>query len=135
VVNSRSLLVLLLLLALSGVVIHYRLHNFMVYDRTAPGGTRFDATRFIPFLFGLLDSVGVTLLFMSKRTALYGYLLNGFLVIYGTVMMVHFSFAQMADTTLSPGDWLIKSNLPYIGINWADFLAGKALYELYMRGG
>ena len=28
----------------------------------------------------------------------------------------------------------LKSTLPDIGIAWADFFVGKALYDLYMKG-
>jgi len=31
--------------------------------------------------------------------------------------------------------WLLKSTLPDIGIAWADFFAGKALYDLTVEGG
>lgn len=132
--NNKFLLVVLFLLALSGMMIHYRLHNFMVYDNTAPGGVRFDATRFLPILFGFIDTIGVTLLFLSRKTVVYGYLLNGFLVIYGTVLMVHFSIVQVAGTALPPSDWFVKSTLPYIGITWADFFVGKTLYDLSLKG-
>jgi hypothetical protein len=78
-----------------------------------------------------MDMVVVTLLFMSRKTALYGYLLNGLIVIYGTIFMAHFSIANIAAQSIPPAQWLIKSTLPDIAIAWADFFAGAALFNLY----
>lgn len=103
----------------------------MVEDKT--GRVYFDITRFMSFIFPLVDVVVVTLLFSSRRTALYGYLLNGIIVIYGTVLMSHFSIAQFIAQSVPPKDWLLRSTLPDIGIAWGDFFIGKALYELHMK--
>jgi len=124
----------LFLLALSGLALHYRIHSFMVADKLDPGVAHFDGTRFLAFVFPLIDVVVVTLLFTSRKTALYAYLFNGLIVIYGTVFMAHFSIAEIAAKSLPPGSWLLKSTLPDIGIAWADFFAGKALYDHYLKG-
>ncbi len=71
---------------------------------------------------------------MSRKTAVYGYLLNGIIVIYGTVFMAHFSFAEMAAKSIPLQAMFLKSTLPDIMVAWADFFAGKALYDLYMKG-
>jgi len=131
--NKKILLTALFLLAASGLMLHYRVHNFMVHDRITPEIVRFDATRFLSFLFPLLDVVLVTALFTSKKTCIYGYLFNGIIVIYGTVFMAHYSIAEIAARSVPPGDWFLKSTLPDIGIAWADFFTGKALYDLYLR--
>jgi hypothetical protein len=86
----------------------------------------------LAFVFPLLDVVLVTILFMSKQTAVYGYLLNGLIVIYGTVFMAHFSITDLIVHAVPPDQWVLKSTLPDIGIAWADFFAGKALFNLYM---
>jgi hypothetical protein len=130
--TRRNLLLILVLLALSGFMLHYRIHYFMVPDKLHPGTFIFDGTRFLAFIFPLVDVVFVTALFMSKRTAVYGYLLNGIIVIYGTIFMVHFSLAYFSAQHIPLSDWIMKSTLPDIGIAWADFFTGKALYELYM---
>jgi len=132
--KKNSLLAALFILALSGLLLHLRIHNFMVTDRLHPWIVTFDRTRFLAALFPFIDVVVVTALFMSRKTAVYGYLLNGLIVIYGTIFMAHFSLAETAAKSLPLQALLIKSTLPDIGIAWADFFVGKALYDLYMKG-
>ena len=132
--NSRRILfAALILLAFAGLALHYRVHNFMVPDKLNPGEFIFDGTRFLSFIFPMIDVVVVTLLFTSRKTAVYGYLLNGLLVIYGTVFMAHFSIAEIFAKSLPPAEWFYKSTLPDICIAWADFFVGKALYDITMR--
>ena len=133
--KKNALLSALFLLAVSGLLLHLRIHFFMVPDKMNPGSTIFDGTRFLSFLFPLVDVIVVTLLFLSRKTAIYGYLLNGLIVIYGTVFMAHFSLAEMAAKSIPLSQMLMKSTLPDIGIAWADFFVGKALYDYYIKGG
>jgi hypothetical protein len=106
----------------------------MVADKLHPGSFVFDGTKFLATLFPLIDVMLVTALFMSRKTAVYGYLLNGLIVIYGTIFMAHFSLTEMAAKSIPLQAMFLKSTLPDIGIAWADFLVGKALYDLYMKG-
>jgi hypothetical protein len=131
--NKKILLSALFILAVSGLLLHYRIHSFMVQDRLHPGNVVFDGTRFLSFMFPAVDVLIVTLLFTSRRTAVYGYLLNGLLVIYGTVFMAHFSIAEIYAKSIPPDAWLLKSTLPDIGVAWADFFVGKALYDIIIR--
>jgi hypothetical protein len=131
--KRNTLLIALFLLALSGLMLHYRVHNFLIADTLHPGGFRFDKTRFLASLFPLTDVLLVTAFFMSRKTAVYGYLLNGLIVIYGTILMAHFSIAEMTAKSLPLQAMLIKSTFPDIEIAWADFFVGKALYDLYMK--
>jgi hypothetical protein len=133
--KKYSLLSALFLLALAGLMLHLRIHFFMVPDKMNPGSTIFDSTLFLSFIFPLVDVVVVTLLFFSRKTAAYGYLLNGLIVIYGTIFMAHFSLAEMAAKSIPLSQMLLKSTLPDIGISWADFFVGKALYDYYLKGG
>jgi len=133
--KKTSLLSALFLLALAGLLLHARIHFFMVPDKMNPGSLIFDPTRFLSFIFPLIDAVIVTLLFFSRKTAAYGYLLNGLIVIYGTVFMAHYSLAEMAAKSIPLGQMILKSTLPDIGIAWADFFVGKALYDYYLKGG
>lgn len=128
--TRRVLLLSLFLLAVSGLLLHYRIHNFMAHDTSEPG---FNSTYFLAFLFPLINVVVVTALFTSKKTAVYGYLLNGILVIYGTVFMTHFSIAELTAKSAPLRDWVISSTLPDIAIAWVDFFIGKALYDLYLK--
>jgi hypothetical protein len=131
--NKKILLSALFILAVSGLLLHYRIHSFMVQDRLHPGNVVFDGTRFLSFIFPAVDVLIVTFLFTSRRTAVYGYLLNGLLVIYGTVFMAHFSIAEIYAKSIPPDAWLLKSTLPDIGVAWADFFVGKALYDIIIR--
>lgn len=127
--TRRVLFVALFLLAISGLLLHYRIHNFMVMAHN-PSQPVFDSTHFLAFLFPLIDAVVVTALFASRKTAVFGYVLNGIIVIYGTVFMAHFSIAELTAKSAPIQEWLIKSTLPDIGISWADFFIGKALYDV-----
>jgi hypothetical protein len=132
--KKNTLLIALFLLALSGLMLHYRIHNFMVADPLHPDYSRFDRTLFLASLFSLTNVILVPALFMSRKTAAYGYLFNGLMIIYGTIFMAHFSIAEMIAKSIPLQAMLIKSTLPDIGIAWANFFTGKALYDLYMKG-
>ena len=132
--KKSTLLAALFLLSVSGLMLHYRVHNFMVPDTMNPGSFLFNGSKFMATLFPLIDVVVVTVLFTSKRTAVYGYLLNGIIVIYGTIFMAHFSIAEITAKSIPFPALLLKSTLPDIGIAWGDFLVGKTLYDLYMKG-
>jgi hypothetical protein len=133
-VKKNTLLTVLFLLAVSGLMLHYRVHNFVVPDKINPGGLIFNKTRFMASLFPLVDVIAVTALFLSRKTVVYGYLLNGIIVIYGTIFMAHYSIAEMAAKNIPLQAMFLKSTLPDIGIAWGDFLVGKALYDLHMKG-
>jgi hypothetical protein len=104
----------------------------MVADRLNPGSSVFNGTNFLASLFPMIDVVLVTVLFLSKSTAVYGYLLNGLIVIFGTIFMTHFSIAVLMTNPALPSQWLMNSLWPDIGTAWADFFVGKALYDFYM---
>jgi hypothetical protein len=125
----RNLLFALFLLALGGFMLHYKIHPFMVADK---GVAHFNGTFFLANIFPLLDVVLVTILFLSRKTAIYGYLLNGLIVIYGTIFMTHFSIIGLMADPMPPSQWVMNSLLPDIGIAWADFFVGKALYDYYL---
>lgn len=105
----------------------------MVPDPMDPAIRTFNSTFFLSFLFPLIDVVMVTALFSSKKTFVYGFLLNGIIVIYGTVFMAHYSIAELTAKSAPVSDWFIRSTLPDIGITWGDFFIGRALYDLYIK--
>ena len=105
----------------------------MVSDPLNPGITTFNSSYFLSFLFPMIDVIVVTALFSSRKTFVYGFLLNGIIVIYGTVLMAHYSIAELTAKSAPLGDWFLKSTLPDIGIAWGDFFIGKALYNLYIK--
>jgi len=127
-------LIALFLLALSGLLLHLRIHPFMITIPNMPNEKVFNFTRFLATLLPIIDVVFITVLFSSKKTAVYGYLLNGLIVIYGTVLMAHFSINEMIVKNLPLQAMVLRSTLPDIGIAWGDFFVGKALYDLYMKG-
>jgi hypothetical protein len=132
--KKSTLLTALVLLAVGGLLLHYRIHYFMVADKLHTGNTVFSGSLFLATLIPLIDVVLVTGLFCSRKTAVYGYLLNGMLVIYGTVFMSHFSIAQMIAKSIPVQSMFLNSTLPDIAVLWADFFVGKALYDLYLKG-
>ncbi len=119
-------------MAVAGFLLHFRVHPFVVPDKLHPDLTVFDGTKFLASLFSIIDIFVVTALFMSKRTSLYGYLLNGLIVIYGTIFMAHFSISGFIAHPVPPSQWIVKSTLPDIGFAWADFLVGKSLFDFYL---
>lgn len=129
--TRRTLLFALFLLALGGFMLHYRIHPFMVADKLHPGTFHFSATFFLANIFPIVDVVLVTILFLFRKTAIFGYLLNGLIVIFGTVLMTHFNIAGFMAKPIPPSQWIMNSMLPDIGIAWADFFVGKALYDFY----
>lgn len=133
--KKGTLITALFLLAASGLMLHLRIHYFMVPDKLHPGEFILDGTKLLASLLPLIDVIVVTALFMSRKTAVYGHLLNGLIVIFGTILMAHYSIADIMAKSIPFPAMLLKSTLPDIGIAWADFLTGKALYDLYMKGG
>ncbi|MDX9715012.1 MAG: hypothetical protein RBT37_06265 [Dissulfurispiraceae bacterium] len=128
---KRSLLAALFLIALGGFLLHYRIHHFMIPDPLNPENLIFSKTLFLASLLPLIDMFVVTSLFIWRRTAAYGYLLNGLIVIYGSILMTHYSIAQFSIKAIPLSDWWLKSTLPDIAILCADFLIGKTLYDIH----
>lgn len=131
--DRRPLLWALALLALGGLMLHYRVHPFLAPDPSAAGRTIFRGSFLAATLLPAFDLAVVTALFSFRRTAPLAHLLNGVLVVYGTVLMGHYSIAMLADKGLAPVDWLLRSTAPDIALAWADFLVGKTLYDSWMR--
>jgi hypothetical protein len=113
--TRRTLLFALFLLALGGLMLHYRIHPFMVADKLNPGTVHFNGTFFLANIFPFVDVVLITILFL-----------------FGTIFMAHFSIAGFMASQTPPSQWIINSTLPDIGIAWADFFVGKALYDFYL---
>ncbi len=130
--NRKLLILTLFLLAISGFLLHYRIHPFMIADKINPSIKHFSSTYFLASFLPVVDVILVTLFFMSRSTAVYAYLLNGLIVIYGSVLMIHFSINYFMVASVPASDWIIKSTLPDVGIAWADFFIGKLLYDDYM---
>ena len=119
----RSILLgALVSLALAGFMIHARVHLIAQNLSFA-----------LPFIAGIVSVAIVPTLFWFKKTLAYGYVLNGFLCITGTVTMGHYAIARWSAPT-SPPDILLKSMVIDILIVWGKFFVGKALFELETFG-
>ena len=131
--NRRTLLAALVLLALVALVMHYLAHPVFAPDKEHPGQTIFRGSFLAASLLPLLDLVVVTALFLSRRTAPLAFLINGVLVIYGTVLMGHFGLVKLAAIPPATSPWIFRSMLHDIALAWVDFLVGKALFESWVR--
>jgi hypothetical protein len=131
--QRRVLLTALFLMALAALLLHLRIHPIWKPDKANPDILLFRASFVAASLVPLLDVVLVTFLFSFRRTAVYGYVLNGFFVIYGTVLMAHFSIAGLAPKDPPLMAWITHSTFPDIALAWADFLVGAILYRTWMR--
>jgi hypothetical protein len=119
-----QLWVALVALAVGATMIHYRVHT--------PGE---DPTDLWPTLFSLIDLVVVSALFLFRRTALLGLLLNSFLAYLGIIMMADYSLSATlaGQMKVMPEQnffgWLLQTTFPDITILLADFFIGLALYR------
>jgi hypothetical protein len=119
--NIRILLIAGLIAAsLGGWLLHVRIHPLSAND-----------INWIPFLAGIVGVLIVPVLFMSKKLMPYGYIINGMLVIIGSITMAHASLNHLPDhsTLLTI---FIGTLLADIVILFANFFIGKALFELEM---
>ena len=112
----------LVILSLAGFLIHTRIHLISQ-----------NPSFIVPFAAGILSVVVIPALFWFKKTLAYGYVLNGFLCILGTVTMSHYAIARWSDPKSSP-DIFLKSMMIDILIVWGKFFVGKALFELETFG-
>ena len=112
----------LVTLALAGFLVHSRIH--LITQNTS---------FIVPFSAGILSIIVIPALFCIKRTLPYGYVINGFLCIIGTVTMAHYAIANWSAPN-SPPDIIFKSMIIDILIVWAKFLVGHALFELETFG-
>src|SRR3989338_7153438 len=80
---KKTLVAGLFFMALGGWLLHLRIHPPVK-----------DADFLIPYISGIVSVFCLPLLFWFRRTAALAYVINGFLVITGTITMEHFSIAN-----------------------------------------
>jgi hypothetical protein len=119
---KSMLLIGLLTLSIGGLLLHSRIH---------PVKTNY--SNLVPAVSGLLSVLVVPLLFCFRRTIAYGYVLNGFLVIIGTITMAHFSIAHWPNPATLQGV-LVNTLLADILILWGKFFIGKSIFDLEFFG-
>lgn len=125
----RGTVFTLVLLSAGGLLMHLGWHPPLL-----PGLPHGEGENLIPFLFGLAGIVAVPLLVCSKRTWLAGYLINGFGVIAGTVMMAYDSIASW-QAMPAPDQLLLHSNLPLILILLAKLPVGQRVLSHHKPNG
>ncbi|MEI8243664.1 MAG: hypothetical protein WCI17_10390 [bacterium] len=116
------LLASLVLISLGGFLLHLRIHPPLEHSYN-----------FIPYVAGLLGMLLVPCLLSSRKTLDAGYILNGLLVIVGTITMAHFSFTHWPKTTTFQ-TVLCQTTLADILILGAKLFIGKAVYDLETHG-
>jgi hypothetical protein len=120
--TKTILLAALVTLSLGGLLLHIRIHPIAQ-----------NPANFIPLISGLLSILIIPLLFSFRKTIEYGYVLNGILVIIGTIGMAHFSIVNW-PAPATAGSIIFKTTLADIVILWSKFFVGKALFDLEFFG-
>jgi hypothetical protein len=91
-----------------------------------------------PNLFSWIHLVVVSLLFLDRRTALLGVILNSFLAYLGIIMMADFSISATlaGQVKVMPGvdffGWLLQTTCADIAILVGSLLVGLALYQVIL---
>lgn len=115
---KATLVQALFLLALGGWLLHLRVHPPMA-----------DEDNLVPFILGIISIFIVPLMFSYKKTLIPAYLLNGFSVIIGTIMMAHFSIVHYTGPVAFPGI-ILNTTMADIAILWGKFAVGKTIFDL-----
>jgi len=119
---KTMLLCALVALAFGGLVLHLRIHPVSKIPSII-----------VALVAGILSVVVVPFLFSRKSLVEYGYVLNGMLVIVGTITMGHFSLAHWpAPATFKTV--ILETLLADIAVLWGNFFVGKALFDLEVFG-
>jgi hypothetical protein len=116
------LLTALVVLSLGGFLLHARIHPLAK-----------SYSNLIPAISGILSVLVVPLLFSFRKTIAYGYVVNGFLVIIGTVVMTHFSIVH-PPKQITLETIILQTLFCDILILWSKFFVGKSLFELELFG-
>lgn len=115
---KATLILALFFLSLGGWCLHLRIHP--------PERSAFNS---IPFLTGILSVFCLPLLFCFRRTLALAYILNGFVVILGTILMAHFSIAHFQGP-LTLTNIFLNTTFPDIAILWGRFAISRAIFKL-----
>jgi hypothetical protein len=110
----------LFLVSLGGWLLHVRIHS----------PSKLDAN-YIPFIIGLLSWTIIPAMFLFRKTTAYAYVINGMMVIIGTITMTHFSLVHLPAhiTYRTPFTGTLLAD---IAILMTNFVLGKSLFELEM---
>lgn len=112
-------------MALGAVMTHYIMHP-----------PHHGVTYFWGTFFPAIDLILVSALFLSRKTAVWGLLLNSFLAFFGIIMMTDLIVVGAINGWIktdfwdNPLRWLMESMFPNVMMALADFLIGLVLYKL-----
>ncbi len=115
---KAALIVSLFFLALGGWLLHLRIHPLIK-----------DKENLVPFISGIGSVFCLPLLFWFRPTITLAYIINGFLVIIGTIIMTHFSIVHFQKPITLAGI-ILNTTLADIAILWGKFAVGKTLFDL-----
>ncbi len=125
--TPRHLLwVALVALGLGATLLHLRIHPPK------------SLTYLWPNLLSWTHLVVVSLLFLSRRTALLGVILNSFLAYLGIIMMADYSISATlaGQVKVMPGvsffGWLLQTTFADIAILVGGLMVGLALYQVML---
>lgn len=110
----------LFFISLGGWLLHMRIHP--LYKLPA---------NWVPFFAGLISVTAIPVMFLFRKTLAYAYVINGMLVMIGTITMAHFSFAHPPDQ-IRFQTLVMGTMFPDILMLFTNFMLGKALFELEM---
>lgn len=115
---KMTLIAGLVFLSLGGWLLHLRIHSPLVQYENL-----------VPFISGIISIIVLPTLFWFRPTVAYAYVINGFLVIIGTITMAHFSITHFTPP-VTLGGILMDTLLADIMLLWGKFAAGKAIFDL-----
>ncbi len=122
--EKNSLIFALFFLSLGGWMLHFRIHPL----------TEGNPADYFPFIYGLLNILLVPLLLNFRKTFLYGYLINGFGVIFGVILMATFSLSTLPHP-LSLANILFKTTLADIFLLLPKLFIGQRILYIYFPQG
>ncbi len=115
---KNTLIACLFFLSFGGWLLHLRIHPLIK-----------STDNIIPLISGILSVFCLPFLFWFDSTVSAAYIINGFLVIIGTLTMAHFSMVNFKGP-VTLGNILLNATFADISILWAKFAIGKALFDL-----
>ena len=112
------IIVALVFISLGGWLLHLRIHPPFE-----------EGHNLIPFIAGLASVLIIPLMFLFSGLVQYAYVLNGFIVIIGTITMAHFGLAHIQGP-VTIESLVFRTPFPDIVMLFTKFFIGKALFDL-----
>jgi hypothetical protein len=113
----------LIFLSLGGWLLHFRIHPLSG-----------NPSNFVPFTFGLINTVVTPFLFNYKKSVIIAYLINGLAVIVGTIVMAHFSLSHLPEP-LTFTNTIFRTTLADIFILLPKLFIGQTILSFFYPAG